>query len=380
MTPQVTVTGPKTPTNNSDDARFMAMAVRMAERGLGTTAPNPSVGAVIVCPETRRILGRGWTQPGGRPHAEPMALQRAGAASRGATLYVTLEPCSHYGRSPPCVDAIIAAGIKRVVAGIKDPDPRVAGRGLARLQDAGISVELGVLRAACYWVTLGHILRVTERRPFTQLKLALNGDGNVPRGHAGAPTWVTGTAARQRGHLLRATVDAIVIGQGTLIDDNPSLTCRLPGLEGHSPARFILGGSRRLDDDFTILRDGRAPVSWVTHQTASVPPQVQASGCDVIRVTEVGGQLWLPAVMEAFVARGITRLLVEGGPTIWQAFDRACLVDEIVMFRARNDLEQRDADEARKLYMPRTPVSLVRRTVAENDDIFIFRRLGRVVN
>lgn len=359
-----------------NDARFMAMAVRMAERGLGTTAPNPSVGAVIVCPETHRILGRGWTEPGGRPHAEPMALQRAGAASYGATLYVTLEPCSHHGRSPPCVDAIIAAGIKRVVAGIKDPDPRVAGRGLARLQAAGISIELGVLRAACYWVSLGHILRIAERRPFTQLKLALNGDGDVPRGKVGTPAWVTGTAARRRGHLLRAMADAIVIGQGTLVDDNPSLTCRLPGLEQQSPNRFILSGHGNLEHDFKMLRDGKAPVGWVTRHGALLPWQVQASGCEVIRVAEVGGQLWLPAVMEEFVARGITRLLVEGGPRIWRAFDRAGLIDEVVMFRARSELNRQSADEALRLYVSRTPLEPVHRMAVENDDIFVFRRLA----
>ena len=138
----------------------------MARRGLGTTAPNPSVGAVIVAPHTGAVISRGWTMPGGRPHAEPMALERAGAAARGATMYVTLEPCSHHGRSPPCADAIIAAGIARVIVGIEDPDPRVAGRGIDRLRNAGIEVERGVLRELCHWVTLGHILRVTERRPF----------------------------------------------------------------------------------------------------------------------------------------------------------------------------------------------------------------------
>ena len=222
----------------------MAIAARLAERGLGSTAPNPAVGAVVVEPSTGIVLGRGWTQPGGRPHAEPEALARAGARAAGATLYVTLEPCSHFGKTPPCVDTIIAAGVKRVVCGIEDPDPRVAGRGIARLRDAGIEVVRGVLRERCHSITLGHILRVTERRPFVQLKMAVDAEGNVPRGGGGQPTWVTGALSRARGHLLRARADAILIGHGTLIDDNPELTCRLPGLAARSPVRVVLVGNR----------------------------------------------------------------------------------------------------------------------------------------
>ncbi len=358
----------------------MAMAVRMAERGLGTTAPNPSVGAVVVCPKTLQILGRGWTQPSGRPHAEPMALKRAAGVVRGATLYVTLEPCSHHGASPPCVTAIISAGIQRVVVGIMDPDPRVAGRGLAQLRNAGIAVKLGVLAAECRWVTLGHILRVTERRPFTQLKLALDADGQAPRGQAGAPVWVTGADARRRGHLLRAMTDAIVIGQRTMIDDNPSLTCRLPGLLHQSPSRFILSGHTPIDGKLTILKDNLASTCWVTRQAADVPLQVQDSDCDVMRVTSVNGQVWLPAVMEDFVARGVTRLLVEGGPTIWRAFDCRRLVDEVIMFRARGGVGQQQPSEVLKLYTPRSSLELVHQISLEYDDMFIFRRSNALPN
>ena len=356
------------------DSRFMDMAVAMAKRGLGTTAPNPAVGAVVVCPATLRVLGRGWTEPGGRPHAEPIALGRAGNAAYGATLYVTLEPCSHYGASPPCVDAIIAAGIQRVVVGIKDPDPRVAGRGLARLRDAGIAVTLGIRAYACRWLTLGHILRVTERRPFTQLKLALDAAGRVARGQAGAPVWVTGEDARRRGHLLRAMTDAIAIGQQTLCDDNPSLTCRLPGLLHQSPARFILSGNTSLSGNYKLLTDNLASVTWVTRRLAQVPLQIQNGDCDIVHVEDVGGRIWLPAVMENMVARGVTRLLVEGGPRIWRAFDRSGLVDEVVMFRARGGERQQEASEALKPYVSRTSLRLVSQTSLEYDDMFIFRR------
>ncbi|HFB2047826.1 MAG TPA: Riboflavin biosynthesis protein RibD [Hyphomicrobiaceae bacterium MAG_BT-2024] len=357
------------------DTRFMAMAVQMAERGLGTTAPNPSVGAVVVCPKTRKVLGRGWTQPGRRPHAEPIALKLSGKAAFGATLYVTLEPCSHFGVSPPCVEAIMAAGVQRVVVGIKDPDPRVAGRGLTRLREAGIAVSLGVLSSACRWVTLGHILRVTERRPFIQLKLALNSAGQVPRGKGGKPAWVTGADACKRGHLLRAKADAIVIGQKTLVDDNPLLTCRLPGLAHQSPARFILSGKTPISGTFRIFSDNSTTTSWITRHTSLVPSTILRSKCAIIRVTDVDNQIWLPAVVENFVANGITRLLVEGGPTIWRAFDRFRLVDEVIMFLARSKTDQhQDAIEMLKSFVSRTPFKLIRKTALEHDDIFIFRK------
>ncbi|MEN2494549.1 MAG: Riboflavin biosynthesis protein RibD [Hyphomicrobiaceae bacterium hypho_1] len=358
------------------DSRFMAMAVLLAERGLGTVAPNPAVGAIVVCPKTCRVLGRGWTQPGGRPHAEPIALNRAGKATYGATLYVTLEPCSHYGLSPPCVNAIISAGIQRVVVGIKDPDPRVSGRGLTQLREAGISVSTGVLAKECRWTALGHILRVTERRPFIQLKLALNTVGQALPGKAGKPIWVTGTDARRQGHLLRAKSDAIVIGHKTLLDDNPSLTCRLPGLRHQSPARFVLSGNTRMNYKFKMFLDNTSSVGWITRNNVEVPHQIRSSGCDIIRVADVNNQIWLPSFVENLVAIGITRLLVEGGPTIWRAFDRCRLVDEVIMFRARdNSNRQQESEKALKLYVSRTPLKFIRQTPLESDDMFIFRKM-----
>ena len=219
------------PAERSDfDTQMMQIALGVAARGLGRTAPNPSVGAVIADERTGEIIARGWTAPGGRPHAETEAIARAGARARGATMYVTLEPCSHHGVTAPCADAIVDAGLARVVCAIEDPDPRVAGRGLARLRKAGIAVERGLMVEAAHWLAAGHILRVTERRPLVTAKLALDADGSVPRGGAGKPVWATGPAARAAGHLLRARADAILVGRRTVLDDDPLLTCRLPGL------------------------------------------------------------------------------------------------------------------------------------------------------
>ncbi len=183
------------------DRHMMSIALTMARRALGTVAPNPAVGAVVADTETGELIARGMTQPGGRPHAETEALERAGDRARGKTVYVTLEPCAHFGKTPPCADALISSGVRRVVVGIEDPDSRTAGQGIARLRAAGIEVETGLMADEARWVTLGHILRVTEQRPFVQLKLALAADGSLPRGHDGKPAWVTGTEARARGHL-----------------------------------------------------------------------------------------------------------------------------------------------------------------------------------
>ena len=319
------------------DARYMDIALMLARRGLGNAAPNPAVGAVIVDPSTGEIIARGWTQPGGRPHAETEALLRAGARAVGATAYVTLEPCSHHGKTPPCSDALIAAGIARVVVGIEDPDARVSGRGIDRMRAAGIAVTRGVRSEEADWVTRGHILRVSERRPFVQLKLALGADGKVPRGAEGQPLWVTGAQARARGHLLRAQADAILVGRRTVIDDDPELTCRLPGLADQSPLRVVLARDLDIPLDCKLVRTAREVLVLVLCGMGSDPERreaLAARGCDVAEVRVVDGALWLPAVLEVLVARGVTRLLVEGGPSIWRAFGQSGFVDEIVVFRA----------------------------------------------
>lgn len=323
------------------DARFMRNALAMARRGLGLTAPNPSVGAVIV-DHAGVIIARGVTQPGGRPHAERVALEKAGDLARGATLYVTLEPCSHHGKTPPCADAVIEAGIRRVVCGIADPHDVVAGQGLARLRAAGIDVTENVLAQEARWVTLGHILRVTQRRPFVQLKLALSRDGRIAAG-SGAPVWVTGEEARARGHLLRAQVDAILVGIGTVIADDPSLDCRLPGLEERSPRVFVLDSRCRLPRDCRLMRRATAPIVVSgCDGNESAEEEVRAlalmsAGADVWGLP-VRGEVPLDRLMREMAQAGFTRLLVEGGPHIWRSFLDADLADEIVVFEGQGEL------------------------------------------
>ena len=241
------------------DWRFMALALSLGRRGLGRTWPNPSVGAVIV--KDGIIVGRGWTQPGGRPHAEVEALRHAGEAARGATLYVTLEPCSHFGKSPPCADAVIAAGVSRVVSAIEDPNPEVAGQGHARLRAAGIAVEIGLGADQARRDHAGHILRVTQRRPRVLLKLAISADGKAGA-PGGKPVAITGEEVRARVHLLRAENDAIMVGIGTVLADDPQLTCRLPGMAKRSPVRVIADSALRLPLVSKLVQSARDTPVW----------------------------------------------------------------------------------------------------------------------
>lgn len=320
----------------------MGLAIALGKRGLGRCWPNPSVGAVIVEPASGRVISCGWTSPGGRPHAEVNALADAGEAARGATLYATLEPCAHWGRTPPCSDAVIAAGIARVVYGIVDPDPRVAGAGLAKLRAHGVAVAAGPLSREARWLSLGHELRITARRPFIQLKLAMDAEGMVPAGN-GAPVWATGEVARARGHLLRAEADAILIGRGTALADDPDLTCRLPGLEGRSPVRVVLSRNADLPPAARMLRNlERAPV-WVVHAegaSAENLARLRAAGveCLAVEMAADGAGLDIDAVTRRLGERGITRLLIEGGPSVAASFLSADLVDEAVLFRGAKPL------------------------------------------
>lgn len=363
------------------DAQMMDIALRMAERGLGQTAPNPSVGAVIADPLTGEVIARATTARGGRPHAETQAIARAGSRAKGATIYVTLEPCSHYGHTGPCSDAIIASGLKRVVVSTEDPDPRVAGRGLDRLRAAGIDVVRGVGANAARWITRGHIVRITERRPLVTLKLALNGQGEIARGDGDQPVFVTGANARAHGHLLRARHDAILVGSGTVRDDDPELTCRLPGLEMRSPIRVVLSRDLAVPLDSKVLKRARyQPVMLITSAEAepSRREALAALGADIITVTTVQNRLWLPAVMEALVARGITRLLVEGGPSLWRSFADASLIDDVAMYLAP-DAGASNADETRARKALQRWVGPVDLTIAEKrqvdpDMLWRFRR------
>lgn len=356
---------------------MMAIALRMAERGLGATAPNPSVGAVIVDETTGEVISRATTARGGRPHAETIAIDAAGEKARGATIYVTLEPCSHYGRTGPCADAIIAAGLKRAVVAIEDPDPRVAGRGLDRLRKAGIEVVRGIRAAEARWITRGHVVRVTERRPLVTLKLALDENGDIARGSGSAPVWVTSKRSRAHGMLLRSEFDAILVGSATVRDDDPELTCRLPGLFDRSPVRIVLSRSLDLSPDAKLFRSAAKVPAWLMTAAEADPEKkraIAAGGTDIIDVGVVGETLWLPSIMEALVARGITRLLVEGGPAIWRAFADASLADEIILYMAGRPSDL-DAEKAVTRWLGPLGMMPVERRTIGTDTMWRFRRL-----
>jgi diaminohydroxyphosphoribosylaminopyrimidine deaminase/5-amino-6-(5-phosphoribosylamino)uracil reductase len=315
------------------DRRFMQLALTLGAREQGRTWPNPAVGAVVVSDGI--VVGRGWTQPGGRPHAEPLALAQAGAAARGATLYATLEPCAHHGRSPPCTDAIIAAGIARVVSAVEDPNPEVAGQGHARLRAAGIAVDTGIGAAEAARAHAGHFRRIQDGCPHVMLKLALSADGRI--GAAGRqPVALTGAAAGARVHLMRAHSDAIMIGIGTALADGPLLTCRLPGMAAWSPVRVVLDSQLRLPPLSRLAQGAREVPLWLfTAQPADAPPAaaLAALGVEIVPVAAGGGGLDLPAVLRELARRGITRLMVEGGAQLAGQLVARGLVDEARLFQ-----------------------------------------------
>jgi len=328
--------GQKSKELKAADQRFMQLALALGRRGLGRTWPNPAVGAVVV--KDGVIVGRGWTQAGGRPHAEPVALAHAGEAARGATLYVTLEPCSHVGKSPPCTDAVIAAGIRRVVSAIEDPNPEVAGQGHARLRGAGIAVDIGLGAAEAARDHAGHFRRIRDKRPHVILKLAVSSDDKIAAA-GGKPVAISGEAAKARMHLLRAQCDAILVGIGTVLADDPLLTCRLPGMEARSPVRVVLDRALRLPGTGRLVHSARATPLWVmTSSLADAPAATKlgAAGAQVIRVATASAPqpgLDLLAVLNTLAERGITRLLVEGGARVASSFIAAGLVDEFWLLR-----------------------------------------------
>jgi diaminohydroxyphosphoribosylaminopyrimidine deaminase/5-amino-6-(5-phosphoribosylamino)uracil reductase len=308
------------------DRRFMAVAIRLGAGGLGTTWPNPSVGAIVV--KNGRVVGCGRTAPGGRPHGETLALAEAGAAARGATLYVSLEPCSHHGRTPPCTDAIIAAGVGRIVAAITDPNPLVAGQGFERLRAAGLQVATNVLASEARGAHAGHMSRVSRSRPHVTLKLAVSADGGIGRSGEGQVA-ITGAIARRHVQALRSRFDAILVGRGTVDADDPELTCRLPGLEGRSPVRVILDSKGRLERDRKIF-DGMAP-TWVLNAAGLHREQNRVCWMEV----EPGpAGLDLHAAMTRLAGEGITRILAEGGARVARALLEADLVDEVLLWRS----------------------------------------------
>jgi len=317
--------------------RHMRHALGLAARELGNVWPNPAVGCLIVAPGGE-IVGRGWTRAGGRPHAESEALGEAGEKARGATAYVTLEPCAHHGQTPPCAEALVGAGIARAVVALDDPDPRVDGRGYEILERAGIEVIRGVCETEARALNAGFLTKIEQGRPLVTLKLATSLDGRIATAH-GESQWITGAEARRMGQRLRATHDAILVGVGTAQADNPSLTCRLPGLENRSPVRVVLDSRARLSPESDLAATAAHVPTWlVVSRGATNERQVSAlveKGVHVIPVAAgAGGRPDIMALLGALAERGITRLLVEGGAAVATAFLGAGLVDRIAWFRA----------------------------------------------
>lgn len=329
------------------DERFMRLAIRLGERNLGLTWPNPSVGAVIVDESSAGlvIIAQGVTQPGGRPHAERMALAAAGDQAKGKTLYVSLEPCSHHGKTPPCADAVVESGVARVVSAIEDPDCRVAGLGHARLRDAGIEVTVGCLSPDARRAHRGHITRVTQGRPAVTVKLARTTEG-FAGSRSGCRLMITGDIANARVHLMRAHADAIMVGVGTILADDPRLNVRLPGLEARSPIRIVLDSRLRTPPASRVVAGAQDIPTWIV---AAVDAPVEAEralvaqGVEVLRVSaDEAGRISLAEALQLLGARGLTRVFCEGGPTLADALAKADLIDELVLITGRSARNEGD--------------------------------------
>jgi diaminohydroxyphosphoribosylaminopyrimidine deaminase/5-amino-6-(5-phosphoribosylamino)uracil reductase len=316
------------------DAEHMAHALRLAARGLGCVWPNPAVGCVIV--KDGVIIGRGWTQPGGRPHAETMALAQAGGAARGAVAYVTLEPCAHHGKTPPCAEALIAAGIARVVTALTDPDPRVSGRGHAMLRAAGIKVTEGLCAPEATRLNAGFLKRVRQGLPFLTLKLATTLDGRIATA-SGQSRWLTGPRARRHVHALRLTHDAVLIGAGTARADDPDLTVRDLGAS-HQPLRIVLDSQLRHHPDSRVGQTAAAHPVWMLH-TAVASKDARAdwaaTGATLLETAaQPDGRIDPAAALHLLGTRGLTRILCEGGGTLAASLIAARLVDDLALYSA----------------------------------------------
>lgn len=317
----------------TSDKRYMALALGLASRGLGQVWPNPAVGCVIV--KEGRIAGRGWTQPSGRPHAETIALEQAGSLAKGATAYVSLEPCAHHGNTPPCAEALAAAGIARVVSALEDPDPRVAGQGHEKLRQAGIEVATGVMRAEAEGLNRGFLLRVEQNRPLLTLKLASSFDGRIATA-TGESKWITGPEARRAVHAMRARHDAVMVGAGTARADDPSLTVRGLGVT-RQPVRVVT--SRRLDLPLSsqLASTAKEVPVWICHGPEADSALVsawQGIGAKTLVCKTVSGQLDAASVLQALAEQGLTRVFCEGGGALAASLLSADLVDDLVGFGA----------------------------------------------
>ena len=316
------------------DMRFMAAAIRIGCGALGEAWPNPAVGAIIV--KDNKVLASARTGRGGRPHAEQSALLTAGGDAAGATLYVSLEPCAHHGKTPPCADAIIAAGIARVVVGAADPDERVSGRGISALTTAGIRVEF-VQRRMAEWAHQGHFSRMNRGRPSITLKLAVSSDGMIGRKGDGQLR-ITSERASRYVHALRSRFDSILVGRGTVETDDPQLTCRLPGLSQRSPARIVLDTNGSLDREAKVFRKDRSSrIFHVVSDLSAMPP-----GPENVEVLKVSGTaeagLDLAEVFRKLSESGMTRIIVEGGARVVASLLETDFLDEIILFKGPTEI------------------------------------------
>lgn len=314
------------------DENFMRIALHLGRRGLGRTWPNPAVGCVIV--KNDIIVGRGWTADGGRPHAETQALAQAGAEARGATAYVSFEPCCHEGKTPPCTKALIDVGIRRVVTTCGDPDPRVSGQGAAALRNAGIDVSENILNAEAREAHEGFILRVTRDRPLITLKTATSSDGMIAPA-PGKRQWVTSPLARQRVHLERSLYDGILVGIGTVLADDPQLTTRLPDYD-HKIVRIILDTHLRIPMDSQLVKSAKGYPLWIFHSASA--------GEKVAKLEKAGARLFacdtndIAGIVTTLAREGLTRVLVEGGAKIHTSFLKAGLADSFLWFKGPQPL------------------------------------------
>lgn len=324
-------------TNSANDQRFMALALALGRRGQGRCWPNPAVGAVLV--QGDRIVGRGWTQPGGRPHAETVALAQAGAAAKGATAYVTLEPCAHYGRTGPCAQALIDAGVARVVTAIADPDPRVSGQGHDMLRDAGVLVKTGLLATAARRDLAGYLSRTTQARPFVTLKLALTLDGRIATA-TGESQWITGPLARRFGHAMRLRHDAVLVGGETARIDDPDLRVRDMGVV-QQPVRIVASRNAHVPQDGKLARTAQDAPVWILYDGATnklddaAKDHWKFASVRLVPIADIHqGQLAPDAMMAALAEAGLTRIYCEGGGALASSLIAADQVDELVVFQA----------------------------------------------
>ena len=314
---------------SSDDHRFMAQALRLAERGLYSASPNPRVGCVIV--RAGQVVGEGWHERAGTPHAEAHALLQAGDQARGATVYVTLEPCSHPGRTPPCADALIAAGVGRVVTAMRDPNPQVAGQGMARLEQAGINIESGLLEQQARELNIGFISRMTRGRPWVRLKAAASLDGKTALNN-GKSKWITGPAARMDVQHWRARSCAILTGVGTVLADDPQMNVR--EIEtSRQPLRVIVDSSLKMPPSAKILAGGNALIACALDDAAKTQA-LRSSGAEVLVLDGSDGRVDLPRLLPVLAEREVNELMIEAGATLNGALLNAGLVDEMVLYLA----------------------------------------------